>query len=91
MRVIRAQPIEDVHKDGLALAECFSIRVAQYMEAAPIQICRSPCICRHRLGIEMLTAVEFDDVPGLDAAEVGEVAFNGALAAELVAFELAIT
>ena len=90
MTVIRNKPVMDALQHVIALDERLAIGEAQDLEAMCFQLGSASCIGLECFGLEMLTAVEFDNEARFDTSEVGEIPTNGMLAAELVAGEPAI-
>ena len=90
MRVVDAQPVEDVHENAFAFGKCFAVGITQDMEAEPFKLGCPPRVGGHRLRLEVLTAVEFDDQMRFNASEVRKIPADRSLAPELVAIELAI-
>ena len=84
------QPLLDCHHDVICLRERFPIAEPKHREAERPERVRAARIGFGGIGGVVLATVELDHDLRFEASEVGEVATDRPLAAELRAFDLAV-
>ena len=91
VRVFGQQPVVDDAQHGSRLDKNLPIVEAQHMKAIGGEYLCTSSVRSSGVGLEVLSAVEFDHQPRFDACEIGEVRANRVLASELVAVEPVIS
>jgi len=91
VRVMGRQPVQDASQHRIRFHQRFAIVESQNRIAQLNQLRRPARVVPHRRFVQVLSAIELDNKPRLDAGEVREVAADGMLAAEFAAIDLTRT